>query len=94
MDDAELLDWVFGWGGESSTRAAARIKEIMRERDAALAELAEAREALTEISRQKKTDEMETEYDVEVADFEGGYDACIDRARAFLARHAKREGTE
>ena len=32
--------------------------------------------------RQKKTNEMDTEYDVEVADFEGGYDACIDRARA------------
>lgn len=40
--------------------------------------------ALREIARQKRTDELETEYDVEVADFEGGYDACIDRARAAL----------
>ncbi len=36
------------------------------------------------IAKQKRTDELETEYDVEVADFEGGYDACIDRARAAL----------
>lgn len=43
-------------------------------------------EAIREIAGQKKTDELETEYDVEVADFEGGYDMCIDRARAFLER--------
>jgi hypothetical protein len=49
------------------------------------AKLAKAVEALREIARQKKTDELETEYDVEVADFEGGYDLCIDRARATLA---------
>jgi hypothetical protein len=42
-------------------------------------------EALRDISRQKKTDELDTEHDVEFADFEGGYDACIDRARAALA---------
>jgi len=40
---------------------------------------------LAEIARQKKTDELETEYDVEMADFEGGYDLCIDRARATLS---------
>ena len=45
---------------------------------------ARMREALVEIARQKKTDELETEHDAEVADFEGGYDACIDRARAAL----------
>lgn len=42
------------------------------------------REALEEIARQKRTDELETELDAEHADFEGGYDACIDRARAAL----------
>lgn len=49
------------------------------------AKLAEAMKALNDIARQKKTDELETEYDVEVADFEGGYDMCIDLARTTLA---------
>ena len=40
--------------------------------------------ALRDIARQKKTDEMDTEYDVEYADFEGGYNAIIDVARAAL----------
>jgi len=43
------------------------------------------KEALEEIARQKKTDELETEYNVEVASFEDGYDLCIDRARAALS---------
>lgn len=42
------------------------------------------REALRDIAKQKKTTELETEYDVEWADFEGGYDAIIDVARAAL----------
>jgi hypothetical protein len=45
---------------------------------AAEAQLAKAREGLSEISRQKKTDELETEYDVEVASFDDGYDMCMD----------------
>ena len=45
----------------------------------------DAREAaLRDIARQKKTDEMDTEYDVEYADFEGGYNAIIDVARRAL----------
>ena len=43
-------------------------------------------EALREIARQKRTDELETEYDVECADFEGGYDAIINGARAAIAK--------
>ena len=42
------------------------------------------REALSDIARQKKTNELETEYDAECADFEGGFDACVDRARAAM----------
>lgn len=42
--------------------------------------------ALREIARQKRTDELGTKYDVECADFEGGYDECISRARAALAK--------
>ena len=42
------------------------------------------REALEEIARQKRTDELETELTAEHADFEGGYDACIDCARIAL----------
>lgn len=57
--------------------AAARIEELE-------AEVVTATEALEDIARQKRTDELETEYDVEVADFEGGYDAIIDVARAAI----------
>ena len=57
------------WNGTVSELAAkeARIKEL--------------EEAINDIARQKKTDELETLYDVEVADFEQGYDDCIDVAR-------------
>jgi len=51
---------------------------------AAEAKLEKAREALRVISIQKKTDELVTAYDVEYADFEGGYDCCVDVARAAL----------
>ena len=48
--------------------------------------------ALRDIARQKKTDEMDTEYDVEYADFEGGYNAIIDVARVALrAVHTGKE---
>lgn len=40
--------------------------------------------ALRDIARQKKSDEMDTEYDVEYAEFEGGYNAIIDVARVAL----------
>lgn len=43
------------------------------------------RKAVEEIARQKKTTELVTACDVEYADFEDGYDMCIDRARAALA---------
>lgn len=42
-------------------------------------------ESLAEIARQMKTDELVTECDVEFADFEDGYDACIDCAREAIA---------
>jgi regulator of replication initiation timing len=47
------------------------------------------REALEKISTQKKTNELDTEYDVEFADFEDGYDMCIDTARAALGEEKK-----
>lgn len=43
--------------------------------------------ALLEIAREKRTDELITEYDVEVADFEAAHDMFIDRARSALARY-------
>lgn len=52
--------------------------------EAAEVKLATAVEALEDMANQKRTDELETEYDVECADFEGGYDACIDVARAAI----------
>ena len=54
----------------------------------AQAKIARLTEALKEISSQKKTSEFDTEYDVECADFEAGYDTCIDRARAALQENA------
>ena len=44
-------------------------------------EVARLRAALEKISMQKKSAELDTEYDVEFADFEEGYDACIEIAR-------------
>lgn len=41
--------------------------------------------AIEDIANQKKTTELETEYDVEVADFEDGYDTIIDVARKALS---------
>jgi phage shock protein A len=49
------------------------------ERDAAEAQLRVLREALEEIARQELIDEMSDEGDIE-----GGYDACVKRARAAL----------
>ena len=46
----------------------------------------EALAALKEIAAQKRTDELETEHDVEYADFEEGYDACINRARSVIGK--------
>ena len=57
---------------------------MKRRAEAAEAKLATAVEALEDMANQKRTDELETEYDVECADFEGGYDACIDVARAAI----------
>ncbi len=54
------------------------------------AEVVRLRGALADIGRQNKTDELYTEYDVEVADFEAGYDACIDRARQALDATSKK----
>lgn len=54
--------------------------------------LLKAEDALAEIAKQKKSDEFDTEYDVEVADFEGGFDSCVDRARAALAEIAALTG--
>ena len=51
---------------------------------AALDEIDRLREALQDIAKQKKTDELVTVCDVEYADFEDGYDMCIDTARAAL----------
>jgi len=65
--------------------AAERINRLPSHDVSALVEVAGLVEALRDISRQKKTDDLDTEHDVEFADFEGGYDACIDRARAALA---------
>ena len=76
---------------KDGTHALATIANEQRARaETAEAKLATAVEALEDIANQKRTDELETEYDVECADFEGGYDACIDVARAAI--HALKGG--
>lgn len=57
--------------------AAAMLRDLAAERD-------RLREALENIARQKRTDELVTEFDVEYADFEGGFDECVNAARAAL----------
>jgi DNA polymerase III delta prime subunit len=56
-----------------------------RKRKDAEAKLAKAVEALGNIARQKKTEQIEAEGETEFSDFEGAYDMCIDVARAVLA---------
>jgi hypothetical protein len=56
---------------------------------AAEAEVARLRDVLSDIAKQKRTDELETVLDVEYADFEGGYDDCINRARAAIQKENK-----
>lgn len=51
-----------------------------------------ARGALEQIAGQKRTNELDTEYDVECASFEDGYDMCIDVARAALTSFTTQEG--
>ena len=48
--------------------------------------------AMEIIAKQKRTDELDTEHDVEMADFEGGYDAAINVARAALATQEAKNG--
>lgn len=74
-DRIEQLEGRFDSMGDVTLRLAKRIEQL------------EA--ALREIAKQKKTNELVTEYDVEMADFEDGYDMCIDRARAALAGEKK-----
>jgi hypothetical protein len=69
---------------------AARIRAVLE--PAPAPDVAGLVEALRDISRQNKTDELNTEYDVEFADFEAGYDACISRARAALAEWGQANG--
>jgi hypothetical protein len=45
--------------------------------------------AIEEIARQKKSTELDNEYEVECADFEDGYDACIDTARVGAPQEKK-----
>ena len=85
-----IVDIATADGPQNETRKAnARLIALAPSLAAALLV---AEKALRDISRQKKTDELETEYDVECADFEGGYDACVDTARAALSEIEKLMG--
>ena len=66
--------------GECKSLCVARW-ELM---NADTARIAKLEEALKDIAKQKKTTELVTSCDVEYADFEEGYDTCIDVAREAL----------
>ena len=67
----------------------AEAVKVVTDRIAELeAKLAEALEALRDIARQKRTDELASKHCAEFADFEGGYDACVDVARTTIAELA------
>jgi hypothetical protein len=80
---SEACDWLQKQWDETCAvrKELADALDLLAKRDA---ELARKTAALTEIAKQKRTNELDTEYEAECADFEGGYDACIDRARAAL----------
>ena len=87
--DAEERDWRSG--ANEIAKLERRINALPAAPDMQAAERERADkllEALENIARQKKTDELDTDYDVECADFEGGYDAIIDEARTAI-REAK-----
>jgi hypothetical protein len=82
------------WGDDNGpcvevSKANARLIAMAPDLAAALLK---AEEALEDISRQKKTDELETEYEAECADFEAGFDTCVDVARATLTEIRKFTG--
>lgn len=52
--------------------------------DDAEARIARLEAALREIAKQKRANELQSAYEEVTADFEEGYDACVDRARAAL----------
>ena len=81
FDDDEADDA----GGLANARLIAMAPDLA-------AALLKAEEALEDISRQKKTDELETEYEAECADFEAGFDTCVDVARATLTEIRKLTG--
>jgi hypothetical protein len=49
------------------------------------AEVARLRAALADIARQKRPSEFDTSEEAMNADYEGGYDECVKRARAALS---------
>lgn len=71
-------------GADLLTALADHADAMKVEQDALRQRVAVLTEALRNIAIQKRTDELITECDVEYADFEEGYDLCIDRARAAL----------
>lgn len=76
--------WPAPWLERAVAAAADQIERDGREIERLTAENQRLREVLEQISIQKRTDELVTAFDVEFADFEDGYDLCIDRARDAL----------
>jgi chromosome segregation ATPase len=75
---------------ERDEREAARVAHAACQTamiDALQRSLTEAVEALSDIARQKLATEME---DVPAPDWQGGYEACVRRARSIARRHPRR----
>lgn len=88
----ENADYFSGWHeahlGEPSTHGKWKARAMATEAalEAAQAENAKLRAALQEIARQNLICEM-AEGESSRADFEGAYEACVERARGALEAH-------
>jgi phosphosulfolactate phosphohydrolase-like enzyme len=82
-----------GWADAHAlySDAADEIEALRQRAEAAEAERDRLAEYLGRIARQKRSDELETEADVEYADFTDGFDACVNVARAAALRHGEGE---
>ena len=87
--DVNRVCFMSNTGSAEDNHANARLIALAPDLAAALLK---AEESLEDISRQKKTDELETEYEAECADFEAGFDTCVDVARATLTEIRKLTG--
>ena len=83
-DLAETADALMRKAHDDHCAAERRLAKEFARAEKAEAEAEKLRGVLLEMARQKRTDELETTYEVDCASFEDAHDMFIDRARAAL----------